>query len=246
MEPNPASAIPTIVQASLIIPADIQARIDAGELYRIGGVIRDIATKQIAAFLDEAPNIELVAKEAAEKLSKASLAKFDVSKLDLSKVDPKTAGGVLAGAALVGIGITWGYTKWKRAADSAVPTDIEAEAEALVAASIEVPECMTNLGTSLEAYLTAAREARLSPEIVNQLASDLTAVQAYSEQGNAVSFTLDQLLPFFEIVTAHTPNLAESYSVELDDLDELDSDDGVVVHLRRHLETQRQILANVG
>lgn len=242
--PNPASAIPMIVQASLIIPSDIQARIDAGELYRIGGVVRDVATKQIAALLDEAPNIELVAKEAAEKISKVSLAKFDLSKLDLSKVDPKTAGGVLAGAALLGIGITWGYTKWKRAADSAVPTGIEAEA--LVEASVEVPECMTNLGTSLEAYLTAAREARLSSEIVDQLASDLTAVQAYSEEGNAVSFTLDQLLPFFEIVTAHTPNLAESYSVELVDSDEQDSDDGVVVHLRRHLETQRQILANVG
>lgn len=244
MESTPASAIPTIVQASLIIPSDIQARIDAGELYRIGGVVRDIATKQIAALLDEAPTVELVAKEAAEKFSKVSLAKFDLSKLDLSKVDPKAAGGMLAGAALLGIGITWGYTAWKRAADAAVPTHLEAEA--LVEASVGVPQCMTNLGASLEEYLTAAREARLSPEIVDQLAQDLTTVQAYSEEGNAVSFTLDQLLPFFEIVTAHTPNLAESYSVELDDLDEQDSDGGVVLHLRRHLETQSQILANVG
>jgi hypothetical protein len=33
---KPASAISTIVQPNLIIPSDIQARIDAGELYRIG------------------------------------------------------------------------------------------------------------------------------------------------------------------------------------------------------------------
>ena len=241
--PRPASAIPTIVQPNLIIPSDIQARIDAGELYRIGGVVRDIATKQIAALLDEAPDLELVAEEVAKKLSKVSLPKFDMSKLDLSAVDPKKVGGVLAGAALLGISITWGFNRWKRAAESGAPTEVDAEA--LVEASVEVPECMTNLGTSLEAYLTAAREVRLSPEIVEQLASDLTALQAYSEEGNAVSFTLDELLPFFEIVTAHTPNLAEAYSVELDDLDVKDSDEGVVLHLSRHLETQRQILANV-
>lgn len=241
--PNPANAIPTIVQSTLIIPADIQARIDAGELYRIGGVVRDIATKQIAALLDEAPNIESVAEEVAEKFSKLSLSKFDLSKLDLSKVDPKMAGGVLAGAALLGIGITWGYSKFKRAAESGVATEVEAEA--LVEASVDVPVCMTNLGASLDAYLTAAREARLSAEIVDQLGSDLAAVQGYAEEGNAVSFTLDQLLPFFEIVTAHTPSLAESYSVELDDRDEQDSGEGVVVHLRRHLETQKRILTNV-
>ena len=234
--PKPASAIPTIVQPNLIIPSDIQARVDAGELYRIGGVVRDIATKQIAALLDEAPNFELVAEEVAKKFSKVSLPKFDMSKLDLSQVDPKKAGGVLAGAALLGIGITWGYNKWKRAAESGVPAEVAAEE--LVEASIEVPECMTNFGTSLEAYLAAAREARLSPEIVEQLASDLTAVQAYSEEGNAVSFTLDELLPFFEIVTAHTPNLAEAYPVELDDLDDQDSDEGVVVHLRRQRNSQ--------
>jgi hypothetical protein len=241
--PKPASAFPTIVQPNLIMPLDIQARIDAGEFYRIGGVVRDIATKQIAALLDEAPGLELAAEEVGKKLSKVSLPKFDVSKRNLSQVDPKKAGGVFAGAALLGIGISWGYAKWKQAAKSGVPGEVEAED--LVEASAEVPECMTNLGRSLEAYLTGAREARLSPEVVEQLASDLTAVEAYSEAGNAVSFTLDELLPFFEVVTAHTSNLAAAYSVELDDLDDQDSDEGVVLHLGRHLETQRQILANV-
>ncbi|KRF28411.1 hypothetical protein ASG91_08105 [Phycicoccus sp. Soil802] len=239
----PASAFPTIVQPNLILPLDIQARIDAGELYRIGGVVRDIATKQIAALLDEAPDLELVAEDVGKKLLKVSLPKFEVSKLNLSQVDLKKAGGVVAGAALLGIGISWGYAKWRRAAKWAVPGDVKAEE--LVVASVEVPESMTNFGRSLEAYLTAAREARLSPEIIEQLASDLTAVQAYSEEGNAVSFTLDELLPFFEVVTAHTLNLATAYSVELDDLDDQDSDEGVVLNLRRHLETQRQILANV-
>ena len=166
-----------------------------------------------------------------------------MSKLDLSQVDPRKAGGVLAGAALLGIGITWGYKKWKRAVESGVPAEVEAGE--LAEASVEVPECMTNFGTSLEAYLTAARNARLTPEIVEQLAADLSAVQAHSEEGNAVSFTLDELLPFFEIVTSHTPNLAEAYSVELDDLNDQHSDEGVVLQLRRHLETQRQILTNV-
>lgn len=55
---KPVSPIATIVQPNLMIPLDIQERIDADELYRIGGVVREIATQQIAALLDEVPEIE--------------------------------------------------------------------------------------------------------------------------------------------------------------------------------------------
>lgn len=53
-------------------------------------------------------------------------------------------------------------------------------------------------------------------------------------------------MPLFDLVIAHTPRLAETYAVDLDDLaDEQDkSDDGVVVSLRRHLEAQKVILAD--
>lgn len=92
--------------------------------------------------------------------------------------------------------------------------------------------------------MAVAHEARLSPEIVERLASDLAAVQAYSEAGNVVSFTLDELLPLFEVVMAHTSILAKAFSVELT-LDDQDSDEGVVVHLGRHLDAQARILADV-
>lgn len=85
----------------------------------------------------------------------------------------------------------------------------------------------------------------LDAEIVAQLISDLDAVKAFSDGDNAVEFSLDQLIPLFELVVNHTPVLADAYSAELDDLEskEASSDGDTVVDLRRHLEVQKRILA---
>jgi hypothetical protein len=71
----------------------------------------------------------------------------------------------------------------------------------------------------------------------------LDAVKAFMEEGNEVLISLDNLVPLFDVVFAHTPRLAAAYEVNLRPLDEVDSDGRVVLSLRRHLEAQKVILA---
>ncbi len=108
----------------------------------------------------------------------------------------------------------------------------------------DVPECVSNFEASLRAYVDAGRDGILDAEIVDRLIADLDEVKAWADGGNAVQFTFEQLEPLFSLVIGHTPALARAYSVALDDFgyQESDSDAGVVVHLRQHLEVQKRIL----
>ena len=123
------------------------------------------------------------------------------------------------------------------------PAPAEVVAEELVDGSAEDPSCLVSFRASLKGYVEAGVAGRLNADIVAQLAADLDAVEAYSSEG-ALVFTIDELMPFFELVTAHTPRLADAYDAELDDLREQtdDVEGGIVVSMRRHLAAQQSIL----
>lgn len=93
--------------------------------------------------------------------------------------------------------------------------------------------------TSLRAYVAAAQAGALDGAIVERLVGDLDALQALSSEGKKVEISLDALVPLFELVIAHTSRLAETYDIDLDDIG---TEGGVVVSLRRHLEAQKSIL----
>lgn len=141
-------------------------------------------------------------------------------------LNPKVVLPVVAVAAVVGGGVTYMVKKRKDA--KLVPVE-------------DLPECITNFDLSLRAYIEAGREAALDAQMVERLLKDLDAIKALSGQGNDVKISLDDLVPLFDMVIAHTSRLAGAYNVAVEDLDE--SEDGVVVSLRRHLEAQRTILA---
>lgn len=145
------------------------------------------------------------------------------------KLNPKVVISVVAVAAVVGGGVT--YLVKKRKDSQLVPVE-------------DLPECITNFDTSLRAYIDAGREGALGAEIVDRLLENLDAIKTFSDEGTEVRISLDDLVPLFEMVIAHTSRLAEAYNVEVEDIDEQGgSDDGVVVSLRRHLEAQKAILA---
>ena len=186
--------------------------------------------------------MERAAEEVAQKLKTARLSGLGLSKLEAPKLDAKTtlaAGSVLLAAGVAVGGYRWVMGRREGAASAeqveAIVGDIEDDD------TREDPTCLTHFRTSLMAYVDAGTAGALTADVIESLVANLTAVQAYAEDGNAIVFTLDELLPFFELVTAHTPVLAGAYDVSLDEEDE--ASEGVVVSLRRHLEMQKDILS---
>lgn len=148
------------------------------------------------------------------------------------KLNPKIAVPVVA--ATVAVGGAAAYLVSKR----------RAKAARLVADNR--PECVANFESSLRDYVDAGRTGALTADIVDRLITDLDALKAFSDSGNDVKISLDELVPLFDLVIAHTPRLAEAYDVDLQPITDPDeeSSDGVVVSLRRHLEAQKAILAD--
>ncbi|MBT9257386.1 hypothetical protein KMZ32_16805 [Phycicoccus sp. MAQZ13P-2] len=203
-----------IEQPLLLVPPDIELGLLEGTLKLFGSVVREADTGRVYKHLTVLVPSPDKAEEAVRSI----------------KLHPKVVISVVAVAAVVGSGVT--YLVKKRKGSRLVPVDA-------------LPECITNFDASLRAYIEAGREGALNAQIVERLLEDLDAIKAFSDEGHEVKISLGDLVPLFDMVIAHTPRLAEAYNVEVDDLDDQrDSEDGVVVSLRRHLEAQKSILAD--
>lgn len=229
-----------IIQPVLQVSATTAAKIASGQAYIIGGVVREVGTGRLVELLGDAPGLEEAVNEAARNLAKGRLFKLDLSKLSVPKMDSKTV--IAAGGVLLIAGAAVGGYRWatSRRTESTAPDAVEPTAAEIPDKAVDQPSCLVDFRSSLEAYVEAGKAGSLTAQIVGRLVADLDAVQAYADDGKAIAFTLDELLPFFSLVTAHTPVLAAAYCVDLDEVDE--TDDGVVVTLRKHLEKQKSIL----
>lgn len=228
--------IPVYVQPVLQMKASTAAKIAAGTAYQIGGVVREVGTARLVEMLKDAPPVEEAAKQTATKAVEAS-SKLNLSKIDLTKIDVKTA-GKLGGLILLGGAAVGGYIWVRQQMKAGEPTPAEALADELTDDTAEEPDCLVSFRASLKAYVDAGTQGQLTPAIVDKLITELGVVEEYSSQG-AVVFTFDELMPFFELVTAHTPVLAKAFDFELDGTA---LEGGDVVSLRQHLVTQRKIL----
>lgn len=201
-----------IEQPLLFVPPEIELGLLEGTFKLFGSVVREADTGRIYKHLTELVPSPEKAEEALKSM----------------KLDPKVVISVVAVAAVVGGGVTYLVKKRK----DSIPVPVE-----------DLPECITNFDGSLRAYIEAGRAGALDAQIVERLLEDLDAIKAFSDQGNEVKISLDDLVPLFDMVIGHTSRLAEAYNVDVEDLDEEgDSEDGVVVSLRRHLEAQKAIL----
>lgn len=201
-----------IEQPLLFVPPEIEVGLLEGTLKLFGSVVREADTGRIYKHLTELVPSPEKAEEAVKSI----------------KLNPKIVISVVAVAAVVGGGVT--YLAKRRKDAKLVPVE-------------DLPECVTNFDASLRAYIEAGREGALDGEILERLLEDLDAIKVFSDGGNEVKISLDDLVPLFEMVIGHTARLAEAYNVKVEGLsDERDSEDGVVVSLRRHLEAQKAIL----
>lgn len=205
-------------QPVLHVPTEIEALLLDGTLRLIGGVVRWTDSGRIYAFLKE---VDLPAPEAASKALIARLTSASKGQYAL----------VIAGAGVVLMGGAFAasYVKKKRAAVRAIAAE-------------DMPEGVTNFEASLRAYVDAGRAGALDAAVIAALIVDLDAVKAFKEEGNEVLISLENLVPLFDLVIAHTPKLAAAYGVVLSELDEDDSEGGVIVPLSRHLQAQKTIL----
>lgn len=204
-----------VVQPQLDVPAKIAAGIACGKFTRIGSVVRDASSGRIVTFLNEASGGE----KSQEAMARAAALL-------------KSRGGIVATAAVGTV--------------AAAATAFVVVKKRKQASEPDVPECLATFNALLRAYLDAGREGSLDASIVDQLISDLDEVKAYSENTSvAVDFSTELWVSLLNLVVDHTCKLAEAYSVEMDEPEEqaAAAEDGVVVDLRRHLEVQRQILA---
>lgn len=229
--------VPVFVQPMLQMKASTAAKIAAGTAYQIGGVVRELETGRLVELLKDAAPLEEGAKQAVGKAAEIS-PKLNLPRIDLTKIGMKTA-GALGGLVLLGGAAVGGYMWIRQQKRTEEPTPAVLLANELNEESIGDPECLVSFRASLKAYVDAGTRGQLTPEIVEKLVTDLGAVEEYSSQG-AVVFTFEELMPFLELVTAHTPRLAEAYDAELD---EAALEGGDVLSLRRHLEVQKTILS---
>jgi hypothetical protein len=147
-----------IPQPNLYVPPEIEWRILAGELFRTGGVVREVANERIFKHLPEMPPPEKIVEEAVRR----------AERLNLKIVVPAL---VLTGAAVGGV--IWVLKKSQKGNEPVVLDEVP----------VDVPECVISFETSLRAYVDAGREGLLDGDIVGQLVADLDAVQTFSVQG---------------------------------------------------------------
>lgn len=230
-----------VVQPRLQMSAATAAKIAAGLAYQAGGVVREVGTERLVELLRDAPEVERAAEEVARTLKTARLPSLGLSKLEAPKLDSKAA--LAAGSVLLVAGVAVGGYKWlmgrrEGAAAQEIETIID---EVDTDDTREDPACLSQFRASLAAYVDAGHAGALTPCVIEGLLANLDAVQEYAEDGHSIVFTLDELLPFFELITAHTPVLAAAYGVTLDDAEP--ASEGVVISLRRHLAVQQGILS---
>lgn len=202
-------------QPMLFIPPEIELGLLEGTLKIFGSVVREADTGRIFKHLYDIVPSPERVEEAVKSM----------------KLNPKIVVSVVAVTVAVGGAATFIVRKRRK--------------RATLVAVDDLPKCVTDFEASLRAYVDAGRAGVLDAGIIEQFIVDLDEIKAFSEEGYEVKISLDDLVPLFGLVIAHTSKLAEAYDVELDDFDEQESDaeDRVVVSLRRHLEAQKTILA---
>jgi len=106
-------------------------------------------------------------------------------------------------------------------------------------------KCIENYNASFCAYLEAVQNGNMDIDIINKLISDLDEVKKFNDKGKLyIEFSSEQLETLVDMVFDYTKILAETNSVELDNLEkpEFDSADNTIFDIRHYLEFQKQII----
>lgn len=215
----------SVIHPKLAIPDAFQLRIDAGELWRDGGVLRETANGRIALILKDTlaskKDAEPMQLETPKALSKVNIGDF------LKNHKGATTVGIIGLVLTVGAGIYLYVDKKKN--DKAVD---------------EMSKSLAEFQTALSNYLKLAMGGSLKISDINRLIKALDNL----EQGNEgeqiiVDFSQGELNTLVNCIIGYTKALAMANTFELDS--SYSNDECTALNLRRHLEMQKSIFENV-
>lgn len=202
-----------VVQITYDVPLDIAKGLATGELSMLGtAAVRN--SKHIAAHIREVSRTISDGDDAAS----AAIAK--------GYKNPKFIIIGLGVVAVAGGAAAWAVSKKQRDSRAVVP------------------ECVANYNASLAAYLEAIGSGRLDADLITRLISDLDDLKENAANGTiSLELSVDDSEKLVGLIADYTSKLANANFVELEDLDDagLESAEGVIVDMRRHLVAQREI-----
>lgn len=160
-----------VEQIALVIPHELLPGLADGSLYRDAGVVRDAATKQFVAFLDEAA--EPLSKELAKNTTKVAerLSTHTNRAIEAARQNKQAAlaigGTVLAVSGAAAVGITLYHRGASRKA---------------VTARVDQQSALVQFSSSMSAYWEAAQIGQVTLELLTAAEDDLKALEARGVQ----------------------------------------------------------------
>lgn len=214
-----------VIQPNLIIPPAFQVMLDAGELWRDGGVLRRTINGTIALILKDGPAPE-VETQVLQKAAVAAIKKFDIGRFIKSHKGAAAAG-------IAGLVITIGTSIYlyvgKKKNDKAIA---------------EAANNVTEFQNALTQYLQLAMNGALQLSDIDRLISSLDKLEnGPSGERVIIDLSAGELARLVSYIIGYTKILATANSYELDDTysDQTCS----IINLRRHLQAQKSIFETV-
>lgn len=201
-----------IQKVGLVIPDAAQALIDAGELVRTDGVLRNAETMEIFKHLDI---VDLEDMNALQELGAA---------LKRAVKENSTAVAIAA-AVIVAIGVGVGVAvHGKKKKQKALEE-----------------KCNAFLNRAIKSYTDAAKQGELNIETIELCEDALISLPEITEKV-FVSMAKEQILEFTKCLRDYTLHLAEEKEYEIEDQDALEYSDNVVSFMVNNLRVQKDIL----
>ena len=211
----------SVIQPNLIIPTAYQLRLDTGELWRNGGVLRKTVNGTIAHILKDGP----VSSSNSKAL--ANTAESAVKSFNIKNLMKNHKGLVITGIFVIVISIGTGVYLYvgKKRNDKSI---------------LEASQKVTVFQSALSRYLKVAMSGEITIYDIDFLISALDALESGSPKDRIVlDFSAGELFDLINCIIGYTKSLATANFFELDD--SFSDNSCTVVNLRHHLNAQKNI-----
>ena len=212
----------------LEIPSDIKVGIDAGELIRCGGVVRNLSGR-LVVHLKEVPDISKHANYATEAMAAAAKSTgAGKTVFDLAKSNKYVfIGGAVIATVAIGCGIAYFVKKNKKLKEETIDS---------------VKQCELDFTNSLLAYVEAIRKSEVTEESIDKVLASLKKIEEYRDKGVLNDeFSYENAELVFRIIKEYTEELMKKDDPDMTSDIPLINDK--IIDLQTYLNMQKKVLA---